>query len=390
MATLTETSIWLEKARTLAPVIEQYRDESEKQRELAKPVYEAIRELGLFKLWIPRSLGGEELDFRTAVEVAETIATMDGSAAWNLVIALQSGWMLGFLDQDTAADMLSEDPNLTLGGSAQPNGIATPVEGGFRITGQWSFASGSNHTHWLCGVCRIKDGEDFRISEDGVPVTRLLFFRHDQYEIIDTWYTTGLRATGSHDMKVDDVFVPESRMIDLTAKKSPFKSGPLYQAPFLQIFGWPLAFVGLGVAAEAIDSFTELASSKTPSRGTKRLAENDHIQMTLGRAIAKLNSGRSYLYEMCNHLWAAMETGQAADDSLALEVSLASANAAESAATAVELIRSAAGTSGIYEGNKIERCWRDVNMVTQHIGASPTNYISNGAFRLGRGPGSGR
>ncbi len=81
MATLLETNTWLEKARTLAPVIEQYRDESEKQRHLAKPLCEAIRELDLFKLWVPRSLGGEELDFRTGVEVAETTATMDGSAA---------------------------------------------------------------------------------------------------------------------------------------------------------------------------------------------------------------------------------------------------------------------------------------------------------------------
>ncbi len=390
MATLLETNTWLEKARTLAPVIEQYRDESEKQRHLAKPLYEAIRELDLFKLWVPRSLGGEELDFRTGVEVAETIATMDGSAAWNLVIALQSGWMLGHLDQDAAAEMLSEDQNLTMGGSAQPNGIATPVEGGYRVSGQWSFASGSNHTHWLCGVCRIKDGEDFRISTEGAPVTRLLFFRHDQYEIIDTWYTTGLRATGSHDMKVDDVFVPEGRIIDLTDKKSPFKSSTLYRLPFLQIFGWPLAFVGLGVAAEAIDSFTELAVNKTPSRGTKSLAENDNIQMTLGRAIAKLNSGRSYLYEMCDRLWAAMDAGQADNDALELEVSLASANAAESAAAAVDLVRSASGTSGVYEGNKIERCWRDVNMVTQHIGASPTNYARTGAFHLGHGFGSGR
>lgn len=395
MATRTEmsskeTSTWLEKARTLAPVIEQYRDESEKQRQLGKPVYEAIRELGLFKPCVPRSLGGDELDFRTAVEVAENIAAMDGSAAWNLVIALQSGWMLGFLDQDAAAEMLSADPNLTMGGSAQPNGIATPAEGGYRDTGQWSFASGSNHTHWLCGVCRIKDGEDFRLSEAGVPVTRLLFFRHDQYEILDTWYTTGLRATGSHDMKVDGAFVPESRVIDLTAKKSSFKSGTLYQVPFLQIFGWPLAFVGLGVAAEALDAFTDLARSKTPGRVTKRLGENNHIQMTLGRAKAKLNSGRSYLYEMCDRLWAAMEAGQADDESLELEVSLASANAAESAAAAVDLVRSAAGTSGIYEGNKIERSWRDVNMVTQHIGASPSNYARSGAFSLGLGIGTGR
>ena len=390
MATLTETNTWLEKAGTLAPLIEQYRDESEKQRHMAKPVYEAIRELGLFKLWLPRSLGGEELDFRTVAETIEAIAYMDGSAGWNVVIANQSGWMLGYVDQDTGAEMLAKDPNVTLGGSGQPNGIATPVEGGYRITGRWSFASGSRHTGWLCGVCRIKDGDSFLMNEDGTPVTRFPYFSSDQYEIIDTWHTTGMRATGSHDLKVEDVFVPEGRALDNQAKTSAYQAGTLYQTSFRKIFGWPLAFVGLGIAAEAIDAFTDLAVNKTPSRGTKRLADNDHIQMTLGRAIAKLNSGRSYLYEMCDRMWAAMETGQGDDEALLLEALLASWNAAESAADAVDLVRTASGTSGIYEGNKIERCWRDVHVVTQHANLSPSNYVRSGALRLGLGFGTGR
>ena len=390
MATITEANIWVEKARTLAPLIEQYRDESEKQRHLAKPVYEAMRDLGLFKLWLPRSLGGEELDFRTVSETIEAVASMDGSAGWVLVIANQTAWMLGYIPQEAAAEMLSADPNVTLGGSGQPTGIATPVEGGYRVTGRWSFVSGGNHTGWLCGVSRIKDGDGFVMNEAGLPITRFPFFSSDQYEIIDTWHTSGLKGTGSNDMRVEDAFVPEERALDNMAKKSVFQAGTLFQTSFRKIFGWPLAFVGLGIAAEAIAAFTELASSKTPSRGTKRLAENDHIQMTLGQAIAKLNSGRSYLYEMSDRMWAAMEVGQGDDEALLLEALLACSNAAESAATAVDLVRTAAGTSGIYEGNKIERCWRDVHMVTQHANLSPSNYVRIGALSLGLGFGSGR
>jgi alkylation response protein AidB-like acyl-CoA dehydrogenase len=390
MATLTETNVWLEKARTLAPVIEQYRDEGERQRYLAKPLYEAMRELGLFRLWLPRSVGGEELDFRSVVEVVEGLAYMDGSAAWNLVIALQSGWLLGFVHPDVAADMMAEEPNATLGGSGQPNGVAVPVEGGYRVTGRWSFASGSNHTRWLCGVSRIKDGDEFRTREDGTPLLHFIFFSRDQYEFIDTWNTVGLRATGSNDFLVDDVFVPEGRTIDVSGKESRFQSGTLYRTRFQQIFGWPLAFVGLGVAAEALDAFKELAANKTPSRGRQRLADYDHVQMTLGRALAKLNSGRAYLYEMVNRLWAAMEQGRGDDDAIAVEIALATTNAAESAAEAVDLVRTAAGSSGIYEGNKIERCWRDVHVATQHQNLSPSNYIRAGAFDLGLGFGSGR
>ncbi len=390
MATLTETNTWVEKARTLAPLIEQYRDQSENQRHLAKPVYEAMRELGLFKLWLPRSLGGEELDFRTVAETIEAVARMDGSAGWVLVIANQTAWMLGYLPQDAAAEMLSAKPDVTLGGSGQPNGIMTPVEGGYRVTGRWSFVSGGDHTGWLCGVSRIKDGDGFRMNEDGLPITRFPFFSSDQYEIIDTWHTTGLSATGSNDMQVEDAFVPEARALNNMAKKSDFQAGTLFQTSFREIFGWPLAFTGLGIAAEAIDAFTDLAVNKTPSRGTKRLAENDNIQMTLGRVMAKLNSGRSYLYAMCDRMWAEIEAGRGDHEALLLEALVACSTAAESAADAVDLLRTAAGTSGIYEGNKIERCWRDVHMVTQHANLSPSNYVRIAALRLGLGFGSGR
>ncbi|MGE0688737.1 MAG: acyl-CoA dehydrogenase family protein, partial [Dehalococcoidia bacterium] len=385
-------NVWVEKARTVAPLIEQYRDQSEKQRHLAKPVYEAIRELGLFKLWLPRSLRGEELDLRTGCEVIEALAKLDGGAAWNLGIALQSGWLLGFLEQDVAAEMLADDPDATLGGSGHPHGVATPVEGGYRVSGQWPFLSGSNHTRWLCANCRFRteDGEGFQMSESGPPVMRFLFFRSDQYEVLDTWYSTGLRASGSNDIKVVDAFVPEGRQIDLFVKKSEYQTGPLYGTGLQQVLGPPLAFVALGVAAEAIDAFAELAIGKVPTFGSKRLIESDHIQMTLGKAMARLGSARSYLYEKIDLLWEAMLAGNGSDEAVAMELGAAAANAAESAVAAVELVWGAAGTSGVYEGNALERCARDVRMVTQHIGSAPSNYTKAGAYRLGLGVTMGR
>jgi indole-3-acetate monooxygenase len=381
---------WLDRARSLAPIIEQYRDESEQQRHLAKPLYEAMRAMGFFKLWLPRSLGGEEVDFRTGVEVVEQLAKLDGSTGWNLIIALQSAWMMGFIDPESAAVMMAGNPDATLGGSGTPNGIAIPVEGGYRISGQWPFASGSKHTQWLCGICRVRDGDVFRMKSDGTAELLFVFFGAEQFEIVDTWNTTGLRGTGSHDFKVDDVFVPAGRAIDTSLQRSPFQSGALYQSRFQQIFGWPLAYVGLGIAAEAIDSFAVLADSKTPSRSRRTLAESEHAQMTLGKALAKLNSGRTYLYDYCDRLWEAMESGRGTDDALAIEGALASTNAAQSSAEAVDLVRDVAGTSGVFVGNKIERCWRDVHMVTQHQNLALSSFTKAGAFRLGFGMTTGR
>jgi alkylation response protein AidB-like acyl-CoA dehydrogenase len=390
MATLTEAkNVWLEKALTLAPLIEQYRDESEQQRYLARPLYEAMRQMGLFKLWLPRSLGGKEVDFRTGVEVVEGLATLDGSTGWNLIIALQSAWMMGFIDPQSAAEMMA-DPNVTLGGSGAPNGIAVPVEGGYRISGQWPFASGSKHTQWLCGICRVSEADGFRTNADGTPELSYVFYGADQYEIVDTWNTVGLRGTGSHDFKVEDAFVPKGRAIDTSVQRSPYQSGTLYQARFAQIFGWPLAFVGLGIAAEALAAFAELADTKTPSRSRRRLGESENTHMTLGRAMAKLNSGRAYLYDYCDRLWASMAAGRGTNDALAIEGSLASTNAADAAAEAVDLVRNAAGSSGLFIGNKLERCWRDVHTVTQHQNLSQSSYVKAGAFRLGFGMTTGR
>jgi alkylation response protein AidB-like acyl-CoA dehydrogenase len=390
MTTVIGSNVWVERARSLAPLIEQYRDESEQQRHLAKPLYEAMREMGLFKLWLPREFGGEEAGFRTGVEVVEALAALDGSTGWNLIIALQSAWMLGFIEPESAAQMVADNPNATFGGSGTPNGIAVPVEGGYRISGRWPFASGSMHTQWLCGICRVSDGDGFRMKPDGTPELLFVYFGFDQYEIVDTWHTTGLRGTGSHDFKVDDVFVPAARAIDYSLQRSPFQPGSLYQCRFSQIFGWPLAFVGLGIAAEAVDAFADLADSKTPSRSRRRLAESENTQMVVGRALARLKSGRTYLYDYTDRLWASMDAGNGTDDALQIEGSLASTNAAESAADAVDLVRNAAGSSGIFIGNKLERCWRDVHVVTQHQNLSQSSYVKAGAFRLGFGMTTGR
>jgi len=381
---VSQSTVWLEKIQTLAPIIEQYRDESEKQRHLAPPVYEAMRELGLFKLWVPRNLGGEEQDFRTVFEVVERVASFDGSAGWLVAVGVELAWLLGYLPEDVAAQIVADDPDATYGGAGNPLGIATPVEGGYRVTGQWRFGSGSKHTRWLWAGCTIKDGDDTRLNENGTPQLYFFGLRSDQYEVVDTWYTSGLRATGSNDFRVRDLFVPERLMIGLQAKKSAYQSGTLYQTGFIDISGWPMAVVGLGVAVEAIDAFAELAATKVPNMGSRRIVESDHVQMILGRALAKLNSGREYLLAILDRFWAAMEAGNG-DDALSIELWLATANAADCAADAVDLVRSLAGTSGVFQGNKLERCWRDVHMVTQHAQAASANYVAAGAYRLGLG-----
>lgn len=382
----SETSVWLEKARSLGPIIAQYRDESEQQRHLASPVYEAMRELGLLKLWMPKSLGGAEMDIHTILEMIEELAYFDGSACWNFVIALQTGGLMGFMQEDVAATMVADDPNVTGGGSGQPGGVAIPVEGGYKISGRWPFASGVHHVRWFGCNCTVQEDGETKLDAEGNPELRMMFVSSDQFEILDTWHTTGLRASGSHDIVVTDAFVPEGRYIAGMATKSPFQSGTIFQTRIALLLGPPLSAVGIGIAREAIDAFTELALRKKRSRATKTLAEYDHTLMVLGQAEAKVNAARAYLHRsMCEHLWPEMLAGRGDSEAAAIDVFYASAFTAQATFEAVEMLHEAAGTSGVYEGNPLERCFRDISMVRLHAGSASSNFARGGAYKLGLG-----
>lgn len=382
----SETEVWLEKVRGLAPIIAEYRDESEKQRYLAKPVYEAMRNLGLFKLWQPKVIGGYEADFHTALEITELLATFDGSAAWNFMIGLQSSVLLGYTPEHIIVPMMADDPMATLGGSGMPGGVAVPVEGGWRVSGRWTFTSGSNHTRWLCGSCIIQDDGVTRLGEDGNPEMRMMWFNSDEYTLIDTWHPMGLRASGSNDYEVKDVFVPEERFVSAQLTKSPFQSGTIFQTRVSILLGPTFAPVAIGIAREALAAFIDLATRKKPTRSNKLLSEYDSVAQLIGRAEAKISAAHAYLHNsMCMDLWPAMLRGEGDSEELATHAYYASAFAAQNCNEAVEMLQEAAGGTGVQASSPLERCFRDVHMVSKHFGSAPSNYTRGGNFRLGLG-----
>ena len=385
--TTAVTEAWLEKVRGLAPLIAEHRDESENQRFLAKPVYEAIRDLGLFKLWQPKVLGGDEIDIHTALEITELLATFDGSAAWNFMIGLQTSGLLGFMPEHIVVEMMADDPMVSLGGSGQPGGVAVPVEGGYRVSGRWGFGSGSNHTRWMCGSCTFQDDGETRMGEDGNPVSHMLFFNSDQYTLVDTWHTMGLRASGSGDFEVKDVFVPDDRFVAAQVTKSEYQSGTLFQTRPGLLLGPTFAPVAIGVAREALAAFIELAGKKKLNRSSKMLFEFETVANMIGRAEAKINAAHAFLHSvMCETLWPAMLRGGGDSEEIAVQCYYASAFAAQNCNEAVEILQEGAGGSGVYESSPLERCFRDVHMVSKHMGSNNSaNYTRGGNFRLGLG-----
>jgi alkylation response protein AidB-like acyl-CoA dehydrogenase len=231
--TITWPSSFLDAVRVLAPQIQASVEDSEQTRRLPLPLVEAMAQAGLFRLWIPRTLGGEEVDPTTFVRVVEAVAQVDGTTGWCLMIGGGYGIFGGSLPATAAREIYGSDPHIITGGAFRPLGQAVVVEGGYRVTGRWPFGSGCQHCAWLVGGCRIFDGDQPRLQADGTPVTRLLFFPAAACEILDTWYTAGLRGTGSHDYAVAEQFVPAAYA--LSFREPPVQPGPLYALPTLAL-----------------------------------------------------------------------------------------------------------------------------------------------------------
>jgi indole-3-acetate monooxygenase len=366
------SSSFIEAAKGLAPQIKASADKIERTRRLPLGLVEAMAQAGLFRLWIPRSLGGEETDPMTLVRVVEEVSRADGAAGWCLGIGGTYGALAGYLSADAAHEIYGSDPLVRTAGALRPFGNAVIVQGGYRVTGRWPLGSGCQHSSWIVGGCRILDGDQPRLLPNGTPLTRVLFFPATDCEVLDTWDSIGLRGTGSHDYTVTDVFVPAAHSLSL--REPPVEQGPLYAMPMIAVSAPALAAVGLGIARHAIELLLELAQTKIASRSRQSLREDVTMQASLGQAEAVLRSARAFLYETLEEGWKITTARQPLSVSQRAMLWLASTHAVISAKQATELMFSAGGSASPYKSGGLERCLRDVHAVGQHLTLTAANY----------------
>jgi len=210
--TMTATMTPLENVRALVRLIKEDSDWIESERRLSDAVVRALIEAGVFRLFVPRVLGGNKADPITACRIIEELSRADGSVGWVSMLCGSYGLLSGLLP-DRGASEIYADPGSIVAGSLPPNGTARSVAGGYRLSGRWTMASGINHSAWVFGNCRVFDGDTPRLTPRGSPVVRVLFFPRSEVEIIDTWHVAGLRGTGSHDYQVQDLLVPAYRYL---------------------------------------------------------------------------------------------------------------------------------------------------------------------------------
>ncbi|WP_298274076.1 acyl-CoA dehydrogenase family protein [uncultured Bradyrhizobium sp.] len=375
------TSSFVDAAAALAPLVQASAEESERSRRLPVPLVEAMAQAGLFRLWIPRTIGGAEADPMTLVRVVEEISRADGAAGWCMAIGGVYGVFGGYLAKDAAHEIYGSDPTVRTAGALRPMGTARVVDGGYHVTGRWPLGSGCQHSGWMIGNCRIFDGDQPRLQPDGMPVMRIMLFPTAQCEIFDTWHSIGLRGTGSHDYRVAGAFVPSAR--SLSFRELPVEQGPLYAFPTIALFGAALAAVPLGIARHAIDILVGLVGRKIASRSRKLLSEDALVQADLGRAEALLGSGRAFLHGKLAEAWQAVSAGKVLSVAERATLWLASTHAANAAKQATELMFEAGGSASLDVSCGLERCVRDVHAAVQHLALAPANYQMAGQAYLG-------
>jgi alkylation response protein AidB-like acyl-CoA dehydrogenase len=357
---------------------------SEADRRVPAELIDEMRAAGVFSMLVPRALGGTETEPLAFLDAIETLSAGDGSAGWCAMIGASTNATAGYLPEEGAREVFRR-PGTIVGGTFNPQGRAEPVDGGFRVRGRWPYGSGVEHSDWMAAACLVvgPDGQP-RLVDGDRPDARLAVFATSDVEVHDTWRTTGLRGTGSHDFSVDGVFVPESHTT--TFDFSAWPEGPLWRMPLFTLLFPPMGAVPLGIARAAIDEVVALAPAKTPYRSARVMAERDMVQVAVARAEALTRSARAFLHEAVGELWDGARAGDPATLEQRAMARLAAVHAARSAIEAVTLCFEAAGGSAVYASSGLQRHLRDVHTAGQHVVLATSGFETVGRVLLGLPP----
>ncbi len=383
--TTTITSDYTDRIESIRPIIEEHAPQTEEDRHLAEPVYQAMQDAGLMRLLAPKAYGGDEVHPVEAYKVWEAVAKIDSAAGWNLQIAAAAAGFIAWLPAEGAEEIYADGPDLVVAGAFFPPAGATKVDGGWVATGRTPFASGCHRADWFLMPMVEMDGELPKIDPaTGEPAPIAAIFRREDVEIIDTWHTVGMRGTGSADITVTEAFVPDHRTAPVAPLTDP---QPAFTNPYFKTMPWPGVHgettVSLGIAAAAIDKLVRLATEKTPAYAENPLGAREIAQHHAAKATALLDGARVFLHD---------SIAQAVTEAAAGGVSpaakhrcqLSACLAAEAAGQAVDLVHEAAGTTSIRLGHGIERHHRDVHVLTQHASKSVIRYQDVGKLMFGQ------
>jgi len=372
----------LNGARRIATLLRANAAEVEAARRLTPTVIEALRSIGVFRMAMPRAWGGPEVDLLTQMEILEVLSAADASAGWCAMIGSDSGFYGAALD-DADARELYPDLDFVSAGWIVPAGTLEVSDGGYRLSGRWSFGSGCTHADVICGGALVtKDGIPLRGS-DGQPQWRVALVPAADVEVHDTWFTTGLCGSGSNDYSIRSKFVPVGHTFGFT---NPRREGALYRWPSLFIAN--LLAVPLGVAADALATSMEMLAGKVSLPGMVPAREESSVRAGIARGQAMVGAARSYAYDTLGNFWATLEAGD--EPSMAQRAALAGcfAHTITTCREAVALLVDTVGSAAIRRGTRLERHHRDLITIGQHLLGQAKMREWAGDLWLGQTPAS--
>lgn len=370
----------LQRAHALVPKLRERAAITEEMRRLPPETEKDLHAAGLFRILQPKRVGGSELDYVALVDFAEAIALADASVAWNLANLASHHWMLGMFDE-RAQDLIWKESVDTLIASSFvfPAGRATRVKGGYKLSGRWPFSSGVDSSTWnmLAGIVSSED------DADGVEY-RVFLLKQDDYKLIDTWNSTGLKGTGSNDVEAKDVFVPEHMTLavkDVGGGPTPGSTvnpGPLYALPVFSLFPFVLSGAALGNAQACLDDYVEIARHRASTYNRAKIGDLQTTQIKIAEASAKIDAARLIMRQTCIDAMADAQRGEVPLLAEKTRYRRDGAYAVGLCTEAVSLLFSASGARGLYTTGALQRQFRDAHAINAHIAfsfdAAGTNY----------------
>ena len=363
----------LERARALVPRIAAAADAIDEARELPVALADEMKAQGLFRLLVPRSVGGEEMDWLDYLDAVYTVAAADGSVGWcfnqGAVFATTSCRAPQPLAEEVWGD------SRTVVGNGPPQGPVelTPVAGGFRLSGRWMFSSGCRHANWMAALS----------GGQGQP-PRLHLLPRDEVELIDVWDVRGLRGTGSFGFRVDNLLVPERRTMRLDVPSR--EPGAVYAIPQALLFACGFGSVALGVARAGLDATIELAAEKRPRFGSRPLCDDPVVQRQIGQAEAKWAAAKALLGQATASAWEAVRGNGVIGMADRIALRMAGTHAIRQSAEAVDIAYNLSGATSIFANRAIQRRFQDIHVITQQVQGREAHYETAGQFFLGLDP----
>ncbi|MSP01133.1 MAG: acyl-CoA dehydrogenase [Acetobacteraceae bacterium] len=373
------------RAREVGPFIAEAADEIERIQDIPAPLLNRIIEARLPRMLLPRSAGGDEVEPWIYMRAIEELARHDGSVGWNLFVANSAALIAPFIPLSAARKIYGDIRGWIAWGP--PNQYTCEaVPGGYRVSGEWHFASGSRQATWMGAHCNVVEPDgSLRLNRFGRPTFKTLLYPKSQRTPIEDWNTLGMRGTASEGYRLENVFIPEEftgTREDPALRRDP---GPLYAFTMQGLYSVGVAGVAMGIARAMLDEFITLAKEKTP-RGLARLADMPVVQSDVAHREAALGSGRAFLTEILKDVWANAGDIEPIDTAARVRVRLGCAQAIKSAIETADYVYKAAGVSAIFKGTPFERRFRDMHTLSQQIQSRDSHFETVGKIMFNGDP----